>query len=481
MTAPDITEAEIASLLNQAANETVLTHAQSRVSLDPERFKILVCGRGSGKTFVEADDLLKKARKVKDSNNGYVTGTRRMAKNIVWPILLRMNEARGLGFIPNHGDLVLNHPISRGRIQLSGANNVVEIDKLRGQDWHSMKIDEGQSLGKTLKSLINDVIIPRLIGDLWITGTPGSVPAGPFWDAWALAQKGKGWKPYHFTMADNPHQLRGRTFDAIVAEECERRGVAVLDPSIQREFFGLWVRDIDSLVCRLTEANYFTEPPELDEYVIGVDIGHDDADAISVLGWQWVTETPRLYLVEEIINRKTGVADLAERLGEVYERYKPMAVAADLGALGKKIGVDLSDHIDVPLEPFDKSSKTGRAMMLRGAVDRGSLMVRQGGPFDEDCKLLQWEHDEYGNRRISEKSPEDKAFHSDIFDSVLGAYLCSLAHRATAPAPKVSQEEAMREERRERRKKEQGEGDDLFGAATTEDLYGEDGGGLWAK
>lgn len=490
MTTAPVTDADILALFSHVERVTILTPKQREVQDDPDRFKVMVCGRAAGKTSLIGKKLLDTAKARRNCNNAYVTGTRRMAKNIIWPILLRTNESNGLGFTPHHGDLTMTHPTSKGRIQLSGANNVVEVDKLRGQDWHNVAIDESQSLGKTLKLLVNDIIVPRLLGSLWLAGTPGPAPSGPFWDFWQAAQKGKGWKGYHFTMADNPHHLaklgeaRGKpyTFEEVIKEECDRRGVSANDPSIQREFFGIFARDLDALVCKLTERNYYTEvPTDLDEYVIGVDIGHDDADAISVLGWKWVSDTPRLWLVEEIINRKTGVADLDRRLQSVYQRYKPMAVAIDMGALGKKISVDLQEHIDVPLEAFDKSSKTGRALMLRGAVDRGHIMVRQGGPFDEDCKLLQWEYDEAGNRRISEKAPDDKAFHSDIFDSVLGGYLCSMAHRATAPVPKMTAEETMREERRERFKKQRdGGGDGLFGASTTDDLYN-DGGELWAK
>ena len=487
---------EAASIINEVARrkkvaqftpKSVLTDKERDFIEDESRFKLALCGRRAGKTTSCATVLLDKARTIPEANCAYVTGTRRMAKNIMWPILTKMNVEYNLGFKQNHTDLVMVHGKTGGRIQLSGANNVPEIEKLRGQPWDVVNIDEAQTLGRTLKSLINDVIAAALVdrdGSILLTGTPGPVPAGPFFDAWSQGMAGKGWSVHGWTMDDNPHVLRGRKFIDIVTEEAERRGVDVSDPSIQREFYGRWMQDTDALVINLTEDNYFTGNPHVDAHVLGGDLGYDDADAIADLGWPWIAERPVTYLLEEHVEREVSALDFIERAIALNSRIMPMAFALDTAGIGKKLAKACEDR-GLPVTAFDKSEKTARAMILRSAVMRKELKVRKDGPFDQDCKVLCWEYDAYGRKKISDKGINDKAYHSDIFDAVLGAYLESMGHRAVKPKPKPTVEQKMREERRAARKKK-AEPDDLFAGKNSEQILDnlfadddDDGSGLW--
>lgn len=489
---------ELALLANELKSRTqaatfvpgsVLTPSQARFRADPCRFRIGLCGRGAGKTVGIGFILSEVARKHGYANCAYVTGTRRMAKYIVWPILCALNDKYRLGFTPNHSDLVMVHE-NGGRIQLMGANNVLEIDKLRGQPWDLVCIDEAQMLGRTLRQLCTEIVPPRLVdrnGHLLLTGTPGPVLGGPFYEYWKLGKKGKGWTVHEWTMADNPHILNGRRFEDIVAEEAERRNVSVEDPSIQREFFGRWVRDVDALVLHVRDRNYFEDAPDMDQFVIGVDIGYDDADAIAVVGWPTVAETPRAYLVEEHVNRGANVTDLGERVSELNDRYNPIAIAVDTAGIGKKVFAELaSDTWNLPVVPFAKGDKTARVLKLRAAIDRAEFKCQRGGYFDQDAALLQWELDpEKGIRRLSEKSPDDKAFHSDIIDAVIGGFMEAQSHWNVVPEKPRTPEQQMREERREARAKRQagkdqglfGDSRPLGGSSTIADLFSGGGSG----
>lgn len=470
----------------------VMTPRQLAFERDPARFKLALCGRGAGKTTGRAGSFLERGRQRINGRGrrmAYVTGTRRMAKNIFWPLLLNWNKEFSLGWVPNWSDLTMTHPESGGYIQLSGANTVVEVDKLRGQTWDDVDVDEAQSLGRTLKTLIDDAIVPRLVGGLSLTGTPGPVPAGPFFDAWKQGKTKGKWSVHEWTAAENPFFLAQlpdpltNNFDAWIESECERRGVDVDDPSIQREFFHQWARDLNALVLLITGQNYFTEAPPLDAYVVGVDLGFDDSTAISVMGWSWTLSGPRpkVYQVEETLIDSVDVTTVGEHVRDVYERYAPLSIAVDTAGIGKMVGAELGNaHWGLPVTPFDKTSKTGRAKLLRAALDRGELMVKEGGYLDHDAKLLQWEVDPVkGIKRLSEKSPDDKAFHSDIVDAAIGAYMETMAQFGERKPADLPLEQRLREERRANRAKkatveaklglDSGDELDLFGDFASDD------------
>ena len=441
--------------------EAVLTTRQLGLERDKARFKLALCGRGAGKSTGRAFSFLQNGRKGNGRRLAYVTGTRRMAKNIFWPLLLQWNKEYALGWVPNWSDLTLHHPESSGVIQLSGANNVVEVDKLRGQDWHEVNIDEAQSLGRTLKTLINDAIKPRLLGPLVLTGTPGPVPAGPFFDAWKAGKERGLWSIHEWTARENPHFLAKlpepytNDFDAWIAGECEQRGVDINDPGIQREFFHQWAADLNALVLSFTEQNYYTDLPPLDDYIVGVDLGYDDSTAISVQGWSRTLHRsgrPYVYQVEETLLETQDVTTVGEHVKSAFARYNPICVPVDTAGLGKMIAKELSSRWDLPIVPFDKTSKTGRAKLLRSAIDRGEFLIKRGCRLDQDAKLLQWEIDPArGIKRLSEKSPDDKAFHSDIIDAAIGAYMETQAHFAEQAPEELPLEVRLREERRANR------------------------------
>ena len=102
-------------------------------------------------------------------------------------------------------------------------------------------------------------------------------------------------------------------------------GVEITHPKIQRECYGRWVVDTESLIFQYDATkNHFEQTPTLDgkwEYVIGVDIGHDDADAIAVIGWH--PKLKEAYLIEELVKAKQGITELADQLDKFIKTYDP--------------------------------------------------------------------------------------------------------------------------------------------------------------
>jgi hypothetical protein len=356
----------------------------------------------------------------------YVTLSRSNAKKILWPDLLRLNDEYAMGGKPDNTELSLKMP-NGSVIYLSGAKDKTEIEKFRGLPLKLVYIDECQSFKSYIEELVNEVLSKALFdynGTICLIGTPGAVPVGFFWEC-SNGKASSGWSNHHWTMFENPHleKKSGKTVQALVEEDLIRMGVTIEDPRIQRECFGRWVIDYNSLVFRYdSKINDFINQPKVNdwEYIIGVDIGHDDADAIAVIGWS--KHLKESYLVHEDIAKKQGITELALKLDDLIKKYNPLKVVMDTGGLGKKIAEEIRRRFTIPIVAAEKSRKFEFIELLNDALRTKKFFAKKESVFAEECMLLEWDLDitDPNKLKISER------FHSDITDAVLYGFRESL-------------------------------------------------------
>jgi hypothetical protein len=271
----------------------------------------------------------------------YVTLTRSNAKEIIWGDLLRLNEHYDLGGKPNLVDLTLTWDTGAA-IHLRGANNEREIAKIRGKRFKRAVIDEAQAFpDRILRPLVDDTIGPALLdfdGELWVVGTPGPIPVGYFHDI-DVGKHSEGWDHHSWTMRENIWlpRLSGRKIDDLIEEVLKDHGWTSSSPTFRREYLGEWTLDKDALVFHWSDAiNAYQKKPEgAWTYVMGVDLGFVDSDAVAVLGW--TDNDPAVYLVDEVVQSKLTVSECGKMVKELWERWRPVATEVDAGGLGKKI------------------------------------------------------------------------------------------------------------------------------------------------
>lgn len=381
---------------------------------DPSRYRIACTGRRAGKTVGDAILLLWAANTGKPGNYLYVTLSRLNAKRIIWQTLRQYAETHSMRAEFNESELYVK--LANGSIiYLSGAKDASEIEKFRGLSLAGVVIDEAQAFRPYLQQLIDDILIPCLWdtrGWLCITGTPGPVMAGPFWDAWASDK----WSRHHWTVLDNPH-LDGLL---VLKEERERRGIDESDPTYRREALGEWCEDPNALVFRYEAArNHYETAPALSHHVIGVDLGYHDADAVAVLGW--ADDSPDVYLVDEYLARREGYTDLIERgVDPFWKKYQPETVWWDFGGMGVKAQEEIRRRWPhLPSFAAEKSRKLEHIALVNDALRTGRLRAKKDSAFAQDCKLVTWE---VSGQKVSD------AYHSDITDAVLYAYRAASAY-----------------------------------------------------
>lgn len=385
------------------------------------------CSRRSGKTEVCALDLLNTAINHAGSVCLYVTTTRLNAERIIWTKLLNLNEKYTLGGKANITKLSLVFK-NGSKIFLAGCKDKNALDNFLGLALKLVYIDEVQSFRRFIAELIDDKLGPTLAdyrGKLKLIGTPGALKSGYFWDT----LKNPVWSHHHWTFWDNPFLVKtsGLSHQQILDRELQRRGVQVDHPSIQREWFGLWVNDSEALVLHWEAKNNYQDLPPLTDYVIGVDLGFDDSDAIAVLGWD--KHRKELYLVEEIITPQQGITPLVTQIEESIKKYSPLKCVIDQGGLGKKIAEELRKRYSLPIVAAEKSRKIEFLALLDDALRSGRLHSKNTSQFTQDSFVVEWDYDKTtADRKVVKAEP-----HSDIIDSVLYAYREAL-HWLSEPA-----------------------------------------------
>lgn len=381
---------------------------------DPSRFATAVCSRRSGKTISCAADLHDTTENL-EGDVAYITLSRTNAKRIIWRDLLKIDKQFKLGCRIDATELTLTKP-NGNIIYVSGAKDASEAEKFRGQKFRKVYIDEGQSFRGYIKELIEDIVEPALTdynGSLRVIGTPGPVPAGYFYDISHNPQ----WSNHHWTMLNNPHIERqsGRPPLDIIRELATRRGLTLDAASIQREYFGKWVKDVDSLVYQFTPGvNHTVNLPQNMTYIMGIDIGWKDADAIAVLGYDAPTNS--VYLVEELITTKQDITSLVGQVAALQTKYAPVKIVMDAGALGKKIQEEIRRRHAIPVEAADKHRKFEYIKLLNDDLRTGRFKATRGTRFEEDCSLVQWDWSNPEKPEISD------TYHTDIGDAVLYAW-----------------------------------------------------------
>ncbi len=399
---------------------------------DPHPFKVAVCSRRSGKTVACAADLIDKATSQSDVVCLYITLSRNNAKKIIWPEIQKINRAYSLKGEEDQTELSMRFP-NGSIIYLSGAKDASEIQKFRGLPIKLVYIDECQSFREYIRDLIDDILAPALMdyaGSICLIGTPAPVPTGFFYECSVQTET---WSKHAWNFFDNPFipQKAQLSHQALLDRELARRGVGLDDPSIQREWFGRWSLDLDSLLLHYNsdKNDYATLPVGGWTYLMGIDLGYIDADAIAVLAWS--EADPSTYLIEELVHPKQGLTELAQQISYLQSKYQCAKMVIDEGGLGKKIAEELRRRFHIPVQPADKARKMENVALLNDALRTGRFKAKKNSRFAQDSFLVEIDREKSTPDRIKVKD----GFHSDIIDAVLYSFKESPAFSYQLPKP----------------------------------------------
>ena len=176
-----------------------------------KRFNLYVCHRRSGKTEFAVNELQRKALTVPNTHYAYIAPTADQVRSIAWDRLKNYaKHVNGIGF--NESFMIVRYP-NGSTIRLFGAH---EPDRLRGQGFHGVVMDETQDLPDILW---DEILLPTLAGkDNWfviILGTPKG--RNLFFKLYEKGlKKKKTWHVQKLTVADTFYD---QTFDFKIFSE----------------------------------------------------------------------------------------------------------------------------------------------------------------------------------------------------------------------------------------------------------------------
>jgi hypothetical protein len=397
---------------------------------DTSRFVSAQCSRRAGKTNGLALRFLRTMEKHPNSQCVYLALTRESAKDIMWGVLEELNASYNLGCTFTESKLEMKHP-NGSTLKLYGADMKNFIKRLKGRKFPGVAIDEAQDFGVHLQSLIDDVLTPATsdYNDGWlaITGTPGPVPFGYFFD---ITHEGKyGFSRHAWTLLENPYMPNPEGF---IADLINRRQWEPNHPTLLREYRNKWVLDVQSLWISYNETknHYANIPIDKDiTYIMGIDIGFKDADAIAVVAW--TPNSPCTYLVEEVIAKKQDITSLVESIKTLANKYNVAKMVIDQGGLGLKVAEEIRRRHHIPVVGAEKQRKQETVAFLNDHLRLGLFKAKSGSKFAQDSYLVQidWEKST-PDRIVVKKQP-----HSDIIDAVIYAFKESPAFTYEAPKP----------------------------------------------
>lgn len=439
--------------------------AQTRFVRDGSRFLAALCTRRAGKTNGLAAKYIRAGVTHPNCMMPYIAMTRDSAKNIMWPVLQELDERFKLGIEFKETDLTAT--LKNGAsIKLFGADMKNFIKRLKGIKTPFVAVDEAQDFGAHIRELVDDVLTPTIAdyrdGALALTGTPGPVPVGLFYEVTHARQH--GYSVHRWSIFENPYMPDARAF---VDDLRRKKAWDDQNPTYRREWLGEWVLDLEALVFQYAEAkNHYDTLPAVSgewDYVIGVDLGFDDADAIAVVGWH--PRVKEAYLVDELVQRGQGITELAHQLAGFIDKYKPLRVVMDTGGLGKKIAEEISKRHGLPIRAAEKDRKFEFIELLNDALRTRRLFAKRDSIFAHDCARVKWDSD-------SVKPKISDVFHSDITDAVTYAYREALhwlsepeVARAAAGTPEWynEQEKEMQRQAEETLQRSQLSANDMWG------------------
>lgn len=396
---------------------------------DTGRFISAQCSRRAGKTNGLAIRFFKTLERHPGSQCVYLALTRESAKDIMWGVLQEHNEEYRLGCTFVESKLEMKHP-NGSTLKLYGADMKNFIKRLKGRKYPGVAIDEAQDFGIHLQSLIDDVLTPSIAdysdGWLAVTGTPGPVPQGYFFE---VTNNGRfGFSPHKWTILDNPYMPDPKTF---IEDLKRRREWDDSNPTLMREWRNNWVLDVNSLWVQYKESvNHYDKiplSPKKLNYILGIDLGFKDADALALVAWS--EESNTTYLVEEIITRKQGISELVGQIEVLRHKYEISKMVIDQGGLGLKIAEEIRRRHAIPVIGAEKQRKQETVEFLNDHLRRGVFKAKKDSRFATDSYLVQIDWDKTTPDKIVIK----KQPHSDIIDAVIYAFKESPAYTYTAP------------------------------------------------
>lgn len=405
---------------------------QQEVMRSQSKRKCLICSRRTGKTYMEAFEMVKHCLKGYDEIKVddriirkprcacYIGLTLQRAASLMWDNLKQIvTECR----IPTtHIDNSLYRiDFANGAyLKLEGNSSTAERNKIRGSDWSMAIVDECQSqasLAYLFDSILNPIVSPRN-GTIIFSGT-GPLVRGYWSDV--IDGTTSGWEIFHYTLFDNP------TIDnptEVLKAELERLGGNENNPVYKREWLGEICWD-DNLLIYPKVLYYEQLPPDFrpTSFWGGIDYGFRDSTAVLGL---LADDFGQCYLVSEWKQAGSNVTTIYNQVKAMIDSIKSTWKLADdkihlvADTNEQMVSQEFYNRGITQIENAYKSDERQQIAVLNEALASGRLLVKKDSEVAYEATVDSYKWDEEHQRVIYEE--DTKVFHADALDALRYAY-----------------------------------------------------------
>jgi hypothetical protein len=474
-----------------------LFRQQAQVIDDPYEFKSLLTPRRSGKTHTAIAYSVIECLRNPGAIVIIVTLTLKSAKRLYWNPILAFSDRFGLNLRRPGG---VHHTNAEARFEngsqlfLMGAETKAEIEKLRGGSYDLVIVDECKSFSEHIfRELTDDILSPACQdrgGTLFILGTPGSVLAGPFYEAtyphykdphtgnpvsrlyedpapyWVESGEDPEWSRHTWTQKENTKTKNDLWKSSLKKKRIKRW--ADDNPTWLREHLGQWISMGDSMVyaySRILTADKEADMPrcvyrrgagdgfdkhglsdrEEWRYVLGMDLGYEDDLAIVVAAYSPTLD--EMYIVYEFKQPHMIISQVASQIAHITQMFDDRieAMVVDTGAGGKMLVESMNEMYGTFLIRAEKSAKNDYVELLNSDLHDGKLKVLADGELAHEWLNLQWDLSDKTKKDLvrSGKLKEDRLCANHLSDATLYTWRFCLHHfsrdRVDGPAKESSE------------------------------------------
>lgn len=299
-------------------------------------------------------------------------------------------------------------------IKLAGNNSKAEREKLRGDEYSLIIIDEAQSQ-QGLRYLMEAIFEPIAYGrdsQIVLSGT-GALILGSYWQEVTDGDQAAKWRHYHNTMQDNPTIANA---DEVLQQVLSDKGWTEDEPEYQREYLG--VNALDNTRTVLPNRKYY-EDDDLknivwERCVVGVDYGFSDMNAmIPIL----VSNSGKMYVANDWHANEQGASDIVAKAKEIEQWARSLKIP-DVIFIADSSDNSISKDIwrqGVKVQQAYKLDEKAQWSYMKEYMGRGDLLIKKGSYLDIEASKTVWCFNEESKQVIYEI--DDSVYHPNGLDA----------------------------------------------------------------
>ncbi len=415
---------------------------------DESRRKALFVARRSGKTWTVAVMLIKYCLEAPATKCLYFGLTAESAWNTIY---LHMIEVLCRDFNIKTDINVTQKTITfdnKSFIKITGDDaNDKQIDKALGGKYKVVVFDECQSINHDLENWIKNKLAPAMVdldGTIVMAGTAGDLMGERFWYKVTKTEGAReaGWRVHSWTPFDNPF-MKDKIQKHFADLKADNANIEE-DPGFRQQWLCQWVIETSGRIYKydpvknslqdkiLTKS--LTDQESKWKFVIGMDFGYEDPNAIVVGGFY--KHDPTCYIVDSYKKNHLQLDEIAELVLQWRDKYKPIFIVGD--AQDKIVIETLRNKHRIPIVAAQKLGKFAHIVAMNSDFLTGKIKVIES---NNRALIKEWDELVWAeSKRLLGEYKENPTKDNHLADACLYLHHFSKHYRAT-PEPIITEQE----------------------------------------